>query len=334
MVTLAFREAQTLAQRALMASGCSEKNAASQARAVIGAELDGIKSHGLAYVPIYCEHLLCGKVDGAAAPRVEPLSASAFVCDARDGFAFPAIAAAFAHLIPAAREQSIAAVAIRNSYNCGVLGQHVEALARAGLVGLGFTNAPASIAPVGGRKPVVGTNPMACAVPDGKGEAAFVIDQSSSVVAKSEVIQHAKRGAPIPEGWALGPDGKATTDAALGLKGSMAPSGGYKGFGAGLMVEVFAAALTGATLGIHASSFGANEGGPPRTGQFFLAADPVAFSGGAFAERIGALTGAIADQEGARLPGAKRRNARAQVERDGIAVSDELLARIQGYVGG
>ena len=92
MATLAVREAQTLAQRALMASGCSEKNAASQARAVIGAELDGIKSHGLAYVPIYCEHLLCGKVDGAASPRVEALSASAFVCDARDGFAFPAIA--------------------------------------------------------------------------------------------------------------------------------------------------------------------------------------------------------------------------------------------------
>lgn len=331
MADLTVREAQSLVQRALMASGCGEGNAASQTRAVIGAELDGIKSHGLAYVPVYCEHLLCGKVNGTAVPRVEPLSACAFVCDARDGFAFPAIDTAFTHLIPAAREHALGAVGIRNSYNCGVLGQHVEALARAGLVGLGFTNAPASIAPAGGRKPVIGTNPFACAVPDGKGEAAFVIDQSASVVAKSEVIQHAKRGEPIPEGWALGPDGAPTTDAALALKGSMAPSGGYKGFGVGLMAEVFAAALTGARLGIQASSFSGNEGGPPRTGQFFLAADPVAFSGGAFAERIDALTAAIGEQEGARLPGAKRHAARARVEREGIEVADELRRRIEAY---
>lgn len=331
MANLAVREAQTLVRRALVANGSTGVNADAQTRAVIGAELDGIKSHGLAYVPIYCEHLKCGKVDGKAVPRVETLSASAFVCDARDGFAFPAIDTAFAQLIAAAREHAIAAVAIRNSYNCGVLGQHVEALAGAGLLGLGFTNAPASIAPVGGNKPVVGTNPFACAVPDGRGGAAFVIDQSSSVVAKSEVIQHAKRGEPIPVGWALDAQGRPTTDAALALKGSMAPSGGYKGFGTGLMVEVLAAALGGATLGIHASSFGGNEGGPPRTGQFFLAADPVAFSGGGFAERIAALAEAIGSQDGARLPGAKRRAARARVEREGIAVADDLLERIQGY---
>ncbi len=333
MANLTLRDARALVERALSASGCNGTNATSQARAVIGAELDGIKSHGMAYVPIYCEHLLCGKVDGKAAPKVEALSASAFACDARDGFAFPAIDAAFAQVIPAAREHAIAAVGIRNSYNCGVLGQHVEALARAGLVGLGFTNAPASIAPIGGHKPVVGTNPFACAVPDGKGEAAFVIDQSSSVVARSEVTQHAKRGEPIPEGWALDSDGKPTTDPAMALKGSMAPSGGYKGFGAGLMVEVFAAALTGATLGIHASAFGTNDGGPPRTGQFFIAADPVAFSSGNFGARIADLTGAIEDQEGARLPGANRKAAHARVEKNGIDLSDELLERIKGYAG-
>ena len=332
MARLTIKEAETLTRRALEASGCAEANAASQTRAVIGAELDGIASHGLAYVPIYCEHLLCGKVKGDAVPRLEALSASAFVCDAGDGFAFPAIDAAFERLIPAAREHALAGAGIRNSYNCGVLGQHVEALARAGLVGLGFTNSPAAMAPLGGRSPVLGTNPLACAVPDGEGGAAFVIDQSSSVVARSEVMRHAKRGEPIPEGWALDAEGRPTTDPALALKGgSMVPSGGYKGFGAGLMVEVFAAALTGATLGIHASSFGTAEGGPPRTGQFFLAADPVAFSGGQFGERIEALSEAIAAQEGARLPGAKRRAARARVEREGIELGDELLERIQGY---
>ena len=66
MATLTLREAQTLVQRALTASGCNQANAAAQTRAVIGAELDGIKSHGLAYVPIYCAHVKCGKVNWQA----------------------------------------------------------------------------------------------------------------------------------------------------------------------------------------------------------------------------------------------------------------------------
>ncbi len=97
----------------------------------------------------------------------------------------PQFDAGFAELIPLARAQGIAAMSVRNSYNCGVLGYHTERLAAAGLVGLGFTNAPASIAPSGGTKAVVGTNPWSIAVPDGKGGAAIAIDQSASVVAKA-----------------------------------------------------------------------------------------------------------------------------------------------------
>ena len=69
----------------------------------------------------------------------------------------------FEQLVPLAREQGVAALAVRNSYNCGVLGYHTGRLARAGMVGIGFTNAPASIAPSGGSKPVVGTNPFSMA---------------------------------------------------------------------------------------------------------------------------------------------------------------------------
>lgn len=332
-VTLTLDEVSHLARRALRACGCSEGNAAAQARAVVGAELDGIKSHGLAYLPIYCEHLRCGKVNGRAEPSVEALSAGAFRCDAGDGFALPAIDLLFAALIPAARAEGLTGAAIYNSYNCGILGQHAESLAEAGLVGLGFTNAPASIAPPGGMRPVIGTNPFACAVPDGTDGVAFVIDQSASVVAKSEVALRARLGEPIPEGWALDSEGRPTRDAAQGLAGSMVPAGGYKGFGAGLLVEVLAAAVSGATLGIAATSFGTNDGGPPRTGQFFMALDPLRFSGGAFPARIAALTSAIAEQDGARLPGDRRRAARARVRRDGVTLDCALHERILGYCG-
>jgi (2R)-3-sulfolactate dehydrogenase (NADP+) len=195
---------------------------------------------------------------------------------------------------------------------------------------LGFTNAPASIAPIGGRRPVVGTNPFSLAAPSGSGEAVVVIDQSASVVAKSEVMKRAQAGQPIPEGWVLDAQGNPTVDAEAGLKGSMAPSGGYKGVGVGLMVELFAAALAGATLGIDAAPFSGTAGGPPRTGQFFIAIDPESTSGGLFDERLLRLVDAIRAQEGSRVPGTRRRTARELATAEGIAVDAALLARIEG----
>ena len=85
--------------------------------------------------------------------------------DAATGFAHSAIDMGFEVLIPLARSQGLALMSVRNSYNCGVLGYHTDRLARAGLLGLGFTNAPASIAPSGGSIPIVGTNPFSMAVP-------------------------------------------------------------------------------------------------------------------------------------------------------------------------
>ena len=329
-VRLTTAEIEALALRALIRGGASEGNAAPLARAVAEAERDGIASHGLMYLPTYVEHLGCGKVDGLAVPVVERPKPGVVTVDAATGFAHPAIVAGEVALLDAARAQGIACLAIRNSYNCGVLGHHTERMARAGLLVLGFTNAPASIAPIGGKRPVVGTNPFSLAAPDGDGEAVVVIDQSASVVAKSEVMKRARAGEPIPEGWVLDADGNPTVDAEAGLKGSMAPSGGYKGVGVGLMVELFAAAMTGATLGIDAAPFSGTAGGPPKTGQFFIAIAPGATSGGLFAERLSRLVDAIRAQEGARVPGTRRRAARERAAGEGIAVDAELLARIEG----
>jgi len=144
------------------------------------------------------------------------------------------------------------------------------------------------------------------------------------------VMKHAREGKPIPEGWTLDSEGNSTTDADAGLKGSMAPSGGYKGVGVAMMVEVFAAALSGATLGIHASPFSGTAGGPPKTGQFFIAIDPGV--NGGFAERIANLIGAVRDQEGAHLPGDGRGSARSKAMVDGVPVNIATLERIEAVL--
>ena len=319
-ITLSSEQIAALAAKALSAHGASSLQADALARGIAAAEADGMRSHGLMYLPIYCGHLDVGKVIGAAVPVVARPAPGVVRVDAASGFAHAAIAAGIPALVEAARSQGIAAMTLFNSYNCGALGFHTEAIAGHGLVALGFTNAPASIAPWGAKKPVLGTNPWSLAVPDGNGGAAFVIDQSASVVAKSEVMKRARSGEVLPPGWALDADGRPTTDAQAALKGTMAPSGGYKGVGSALLVEVMAACLAGATPGIEASTFGTNAGGPPRTGQCFIAINPDATSGGDFAARIATVLAALTAEGGARLPGAKKAAARAASKRDGIAV--------------
>ena len=328
---LTKNDAFELAKKTLMACGASEDNALPLANGIVAAELEGIKSHGFHYLPIYCLHLQCQKVKGLATPSINSRSPVAFTVDADNGFAHRAITLGFKDLIPAAKENGIASLAISNSYNCGVLGYHTQTLAREKLIGIGFTNAPASIAPVGGIKPVVGTNPISVAVYN-KGSIKILIDQSASVVAKSEISVRAKSGEAIPTGWAFGPDGEDTTDPSIALKGTMAPTGGYKGFGIGLFVEIMTACLTGANLGTEASSFADDKGGPPGTGQFFIAINPEKYSQG-FEEKITSLINNIKSQDGPRVPGSKRianANANADIP---INIKEDLYNKIISLQG-
>lgn len=331
-VALSLAQVESLTREALLACGVDPRNEPAITASVVAAEAEGIHSHGLARLPTYCEHAKVGKIDGKARPVLDSPRPGLVRVDAKCGFAHPAIDFGLPALVEAARSQGIAALAVTNSYNCGVVGYHVERIAQEGLMALGFVNAPASIAPMGGKRPVFGTNPIALAVPRA-GHDPLVLDQSSSVVAKSEIVVHQQRGEPIPLGWALDRDGNPTTDPAAALAGSMVPSGGYKGAGLALIVELFAAWLTGANLSIDASSFADNKGGSPRTGQFFIAIDGGALAGPEAAERLERLFGAILEQDGARLPGDRRAGARRRTATDGIAIPRPLFDKLRGYAG-
>jgi len=325
---------EQLARNALAASNVSSDNAAIMARSVRAAEADGLRSHGLARLPAYCDHARIGKVDGHAVPDVRQTAASAILADARCGFAHPAIERGLEQLVKRARETGIAVLAVTNSYNCGVVGHHVEAVARSGHVALGFVNTPPAIAPWGGRKPLLGTNPIAFAMPRA-GEPPLIIDQSSSVVARGEVLVHAQTGKPIPEGWAVDRDGHPTRDAKAAMDGSLLPAGGHKGAALALMIELLAAALGGANLGMDASSFADNVGPPPRTGQSFIAIDPSHLAGSdVAAARTERLLAAMLSQSGVRLPGTRRLANRDRISRDGVEVPDTLLEKINAAIAG
>src|SRR5215831_8386819 len=159
MATLTLGQAQTLVADALTRCRTSEANAAVVARALVAAEADGLKGHGLSRAPTYAAQAKVGKVDGFATPKVERRRPGAAIVDAAHGFAFPAIEAALDVLPEIARHNGIACAAIFRSHHCGAAGHPVERLAEQGFVAMMFANTPGAIAPWGGAKAVFGTNP-------------------------------------------------------------------------------------------------------------------------------------------------------------------------------
>jgi (2R)-3-sulfolactate dehydrogenase (NADP+) len=329
-ITLA--EAERLARQALENAGTAAVAAASVADALARAEADRLSSHGLARIPAYCAQVRSGKVRGAAVPRLVPLGPSGARVDAGYGFAFPALDLAIDAAVGRTEKTCAAAVAVTNSHHFGVAGHHVERLAERGVIGLIVGNSPGGIAPWGGRRALLGTNPIAFACPRREAPP-LVIDVSLAKVARGKVMLAAQQGEPIPADWALDAEGQSTTDPKAALAGTMLPLGDAKGAALALMVEILAAALTGARFAAEASSFFDDQGPPPGVGQCLIALDPGPFSDGRFLDRLEVLLGAIEDEPGARLPGARRLALRRMAAADGIAVPQPLLDRIRELAG-
>ncbi len=301
-------EAEALVVAVFGLAGMSAALAAPAARALVAAERDGLPSHGLARAPFYAAQMRTGKVRAGAVPSVARDGAVVRV-DAGHGLAFAAIEAGAAAARPVAADLGLAAVSVTHSHHFGVAGHAVEPFAREGLIALAMANSPAAMAPWGGRRALYGTNPIAFAAPRAMG-APLLIDLSLSHVARGKVMLAQKAGQPIPEGWALDAEGRPTTDPAAAMAGTMLPAGGAKGAALALMVELLTAGLAGASYAFEASSLFEDAGGPPDLAHLVLVLDPGRFAPG-FAERAERMYAAIEAEDGARLPGARRRAAAA-----------------------
>src|SRR5487761_163536 len=209
MPVFSLLEAEDLVATTLQRCRTSEENAAAVAKALVLAEADGLKSHGLLRLPIYAVQAKVGKVDGFACPSLERPRAALISIDAKNGFAYPALNRAVERLPDVAREHGIAAAAIRRSHHCGVAGHPVERLAEAGMVAMMFANAPAAMAPWGGNRAIFGTDPIAFACPLPQ-RAPIIVDLSLSKVARGNILTAIQKGEPIPEGWALDRNGNPT----------------------------------------------------------------------------------------------------------------------------
>lgn len=325
--TLSIVDATALVEAAFTASKVSPENAAVTARALVSSEVDGQPGHGLSRVPTYAAQSRVGKVDGFATPSAQRIRPALTLIDAAHGFAYPALDLAVEKLAESARMNGIAAAVIRRSHHFGQAGKPCERLAEQGFAAFIYGNSPKAMAPWGGRAARLGTNPIAFAAPLPDGPP-LVIDLALSRQARGKVLAAKKAGRSIPEGWALDPEGRPTTDPDAAMAGTMIPIGEAKGAALALMVEVMSACLSASCLAFEASSFLDDKGPPPGVGQSLIAVDVDAASGGQFAERMSTLLAAYAE-DGVRLPGARRIENRARAAREGISVGDALLQEIR-----
>jgi LDH2 family malate/lactate/ureidoglycolate dehydrogenase len=223
-------------------------DAATVAEALVTASLRGVDTHGVIYAPYYARGVRQGYVKAKPDIRIERDSLSTALVDGDNGLGIVVGVWAMQAAVRRARETGVAAVGAKKSTHFGATAYYAQMAAAEGLVGLSLANTEPVMAPWGGRSPLLGSNPLAIAVPGGI-EGGIVLDMATTNVAWGKIYLAARAGQKIPLDWATDQEGQPTDDPDVGLEGLMLPLGGHKGYGLALMIEILCSTLTGAAYG-------------------------------------------------------------------------------------
>lgn len=311
-------------------AGLNAAQAGAVARVIVAGERDACKSHGIYRIEGCLRTLKAGKVKADAVPRPLVQDGSPIVrVDAGGGFANPAFEAGLPHLVERATTTGLGALVINDCTHFSALWHEAEALTEQGLAALVMCPSYATVAPSGGNRPLLGTNPLAFGWPR-KERPPYVFDFATSVAARGEIELHRRAGTPIPEGWAIDSDGQPTTDPEAALAGAMLPFGGHKGSAISTMIELLAGVMIGDLTSPEALDYLGVTTFVPLHGELILAFDPARFAAGRAGdplERAEHLFEAILGQ-GARLPSQRRFAARARSEAEGIYLTNAEMAQL------
>ena len=244
------------------------------AEVLVTADLRGVESHGVIRLhSYYGSRILQGLLDPVTMLRVVQETDTTLLLDAGNGLGMVAGYQAMRRCIQKAGQHGLAAVTVRNSNHYGIAGYYAMMALEEGMIGLSLTNSQPLVAPTYGRTRLLGTNPIAVAVPAGEGVRPFVLDMATSIVPIGRITVYQAKGQPIPAGWGVDHDGQMTTNPAEVLDGALMPLGGpdylrgYKGYGLALVVDILCGVLSG---GLFGSAVGQPHR-PAGVGHFFAA---------------------------------------------------------------
>lgn len=256
-------------ERVLTTLGMEAPDARLAGEVLVDADLMGIDSHGIAHLPAhgsYAPALRDGKVNPRPNIAVVQETAATALIDGDRGMGLITGHRAMRLAIEKARQTGVGSVAVRNSRHFGAAGYYAMMAVPEDMIGLSMTNAGPWFVPAGGKKKMIGTNPIAVAAPADK-EQPFLCDLATSTVAMGKLEIARREGKPIPAGWALDALGQPTQDIELvyregGLTalGSTSTTSSYKGYALGAMVDIFTGILSGAGFSMVLGAYGGGVG--------------------------------------------------------------------------
>ena len=329
--TMTIAEVEDFAFRILRDNGLAAHQAGPIARAMAVTEAAGSQSHGLYRLIGYVGSIRSGRVNALAQPQFERIAGSFMRVDGDNGFAPAAHAVGVKALIDAAETNGIAALALTNCYHFSALWHDLDPIVSAGLACWAFTIGQCIVAPHGGTRRLMGTNPIAFGWPR-EDRRPFVFDFATSSVARGEIELMSRAGKTLPQGWGVDASGQPTLDPEAALAGALLPFGGYKGSALSMMVELLAGPMIGEPTSRQAAAFDNGDGGPPIGGELLIAMSPAVFNTGLAKNWQLQAEGFFADartQPGIRLPSDRRHAARQRSEADGISVPNTLLDELR-----
>ncbi|MCA9264249.1 MAG: Ldh family oxidoreductase [Planctomycetales bacterium] len=248
MSTVTISQLRDCVTRMLCSVGMTAEDAETTADALVTADAMGVFTHGTKLLVGYLRRLQGGGYCPVAQPRVEREGPGWAVVDGQSALGQVGGVFATQLAIRKARDVGIAYVGLRNTGHIGAAGYYATLAAREGMIAMVTGNDMPSVAAPGSRSPVLGSNPLAYAIPVGDADP-ILLDIATAAVAGGKVYAATQRGEPIPETWLIGRDGQPTTDGHLyPHHAALAPMAGHKGYGLGLWCEILSALLPGGKM--------------------------------------------------------------------------------------
>ncbi|MEO1238124.1 MAG: Ldh family oxidoreductase [Pseudomonadota bacterium] len=247
-VVVSHAALQDFTTECYVAMGLAESDARLIADTLVQADLWGHQSHGVMRLFWYAARITSRATNTDATPVPEGGLGALATMDGQEGMGQIVASAAMTHAIALSKQHGIGAVAVRNSGHFGTAMYFTKMAADAGCVGFLSTNASPAMAPWGGTEKRVGTNPWSWAAPAGR-HPTIMLDIANTAVARGKLYLAKQRGENIPPDWAIDADGRATTDPAAGIAGTILPMAGHKGYAISTLMDVLSGVLSGSQFG-------------------------------------------------------------------------------------
>ena len=335
MNRFAAADGRAFIARALAAVGLPGDDAAAVAELMIAADLRGADGHGIFRLPQYVRRIRAGGVNVRPNIRTVMEADATALVDGDNGMGHLVMRHAAELAIAKAKKCGVGWVGVRASNHAGPAALYAMMPLAHDMIGQYLAVANANhMAPWGGIELLLGTNPIATAIP-AREEPPIVLDLATTVVSYGTVKVAALNDEPLKEGWMIDRNGKALTDAKRSAEGSLLPIGGYKGYGLALVFGLLAGTLNGAAMAQSVVDFNADDGAPTNTGQAIMALDIARF--GPVEEFKRNVDAVIREMRGSELlPGVEairvpgEQSHRAMVERSasGIPIRAALLGNL------